>query len=74
MRFASEEVEKLWYEWQPYAVAALERRRGKNVYPQYNDEEFLRRSTKLHDQLKTDCDALRAKYRDEIESYYRPDQ
>lgn len=72
MRFASEEVEKLWYEWQPYAVAAVERRRGKKVYPQYSEEEFVRLSDKLRDQLKADRDTLRLSYREEIESYARP--
>lgn len=64
LRFVSPIVESLWYEWQPYAVAAVERLRGKDVYAWFNEEELQIRSQKLHRALRADCEKLMEEYKD----------
>jgi hypothetical protein len=66
IRFASPEVQTLWYEWQPWAVAAVERHRVGNVYPQFKYDEFILRSQRLHERLKADCQELLRQYSSEI--------
>jgi hypothetical protein len=66
LRLVSHNVEKLWYEWQPYAVAAVERRRGKDSYPHLTDAEFVSRSRLLHEALKLDHAVLSKQYHDAI--------
>jgi phosphate/sulfate permease len=51
-------VRNLWFEWQPYAVAAVERRRGKIAYPRFSEAEFLERTGRLHDALTADYKEL----------------
>jgi len=63
LRFVSREVEALWYEWQPYAVAAVEERRGKSPYPQFRSEEFQKWSERLHRALSADRDNLMNQHR-----------
>ncbi len=63
LRFVSPTVERLWYEWQPYAVAVVERRRGKDLYPSFTDDDFQIRSARLHDALKADREKLTEAYK-----------
>ena len=72
MRLAGSTVEALWYEWQPWAVAAVERRRKRNIYPQFKYDEFLLRSHRLHDALKADCEELLRQYRKELGTSNQP--
>lgn len=58
MRLVSPKVEELWYAWQLFAVAAVERRRGQDFYPKFSDEEFQNRSAALHVALKEDRERL----------------
>jgi hypothetical protein len=72
MRLVGPKVQVLWYEWQPWAVAAVEKRRRGRVYPQFEDEEFLIRSQRLHDALKADCEELLRQYKSEIGTSNEP--
>ena len=63
LRFVGHNVERLWYDWQPYAVAAVERRRGKDIYPHLTETEFVNRSRLLHEALKVDRAELTRQYR-----------
>jgi hypothetical protein len=72
MRLAGTKIEALWYEWQPWAVAAVERRRKRKIYPQFKYDEFLLRSRRLHDALKADCEELLGQYRKEIGTSNQP--
>jgi len=72
MRLAGTKIEALWYEWQPWAVAAVERRRKRKIYPQFKYDEFLSRSHRLHDALKADCEELLGQYRKEIGTSNQP--
>lgn len=63
LRFVSPTVEQLWYEWQPYAIAAVERRRGEDLYPSFNDAGFQTRSASLHNALKADREKLTEAYK-----------
>jgi len=66
LRFVSPKVEKLWYEWQPYAVAAVERRRGNDFYPHLSEAEFVNRSRVLHEALNLDRAELSKQYHNAI--------
>ena len=48
------------------AVAAVEKRRGRDIFPQFNQQDFLNRCELLHDALKTDRDKLLKQYKNEI--------
>jgi hypothetical protein len=61
MRYVSPKVEKLWYQWQPLAVAAVDK-----VYPEYRLDDLLSRSQKLHEALLAERDALMKQYRHEL--------
>jgi hypothetical protein len=62
LRFASAQVEALWYEWQPFAVAVVERRRGQDMYPHLTTDGFILRSQRLHEALRADHDELEKEY------------
>jgi uncharacterized membrane-anchored protein YhcB (DUF1043 family) len=63
MRFVSPEIEKLWYEWQPFSVAAT----VQEVYKeQFNMEEFIKHTERLHEKLKAEREELMKHYRKEI--------
>lgn len=64
LRFVSPSVETLWYKWQPYAIAAVERRRGKDLYPHLDEKELQILSGKLHNALKVDRDKLMKEYKE----------
>jgi len=72
IRFAGPKVPTLWYEWQPWAVAAVERQRNRNVYPQFKYDEFLLRSQRLHEALKADSQELLRQYEREIGTANQP--
>ncbi|MGD0176358.1 MAG: hypothetical protein ABSC50_05980 [Candidatus Bathyarchaeia archaeon] len=63
LRFASKEVKALWYDWQPYAVAAVHNRKGEPTYPWFSEAELQRRSRKLHDAVQTESQRLTAEYK-----------
>ena len=62
LRFASAQVETLWYEWQPFAVAVVERRRGQDMYPHLTTEEFVLHSQRLHEALRAHREELEKEY------------
>lgn len=62
LRLMNTQVEDLWYEWQPYAVAEVERGKGKDPYPHLTTKEFILRTQRLHDALKADRDKLEKQY------------
>lgn len=64
--FVGVEVRDLWFAWQPYAVASVEKRRGQNIYPQFDSKEFDNRSQRLHDALKEEYDKLLRRYKNEV--------
>lgn len=69
LRFASPQVQALWYEWQPFAVAAVEEsRKGKAVYQQFDRKGLLDRTERLHDAIKAEKDDLLKRYHKEIDS------
>lgn len=69
LRFASPEVQALWYAWQPFAVAAVEEsRERKRVYQQFDTKGLLDRTERLHDAIKAEKDDLLKRYRHEIDS------
>jgi hypothetical protein len=60
LRYGSAKVRDLWYEWQPFAVAAVE---VPQVYPNLADsDEFLDRTERLHEALEKDCNELLVQY------------
>jgi len=60
LRYGSPKVRDLWYDWQPFAVAAVE---GPQVYPNLADpDEFMNRSQRLHEALESDCNELLTQY------------
>jgi hypothetical protein len=61
MRFVSPTIEKLWYQWQPMAVAAVDRQ-----YPEFRFEDLLASSQKLHEALLRERNALMKEYRHEL--------
>jgi len=63
LRFASPDVRALWYNWQPYAVAAVERRRKKKIYPWFTEEELQTRSKQLHDAVQSESERLTQEYK-----------
>ncbi len=63
VRFVNRDVEQLWYKWQPFAAAAVERRRGKDVYPWFSEEELQIRSRNLHEALLADRQKLIQEYK-----------
>jgi hypothetical protein len=63
LRLISPTVQRLWYEWQPYAIAAVERRRGQDLYPPFAEEELQKRSKALHDALIADREKLMQDYK-----------
>jgi len=64
MRFVSPRVEKLWYEWQPWSIAATQ----QEVYPQFRMDEFLKRTKKLHEALRVEREELLREYREKVGS------
>jgi hypothetical protein len=67
LRFASPDVRKLWYEWQPFAVAAVIQRRGETTYPWFSNEELQTRSKKLHEAVQAESEGLTKEYKKKIE-------
>jgi hypothetical protein len=63
LRFASPDVKTLWYKWQPFAVAAVERRRRKNLYPWFSEQELQIRSQRLHAAVQTESERLTKEYK-----------
>jgi hypothetical protein len=63
LRLVSPRVEELWYKWQPFAVAAVERRRGKDLYPKFSEEELQARSKALHAALKAEREKLMKEFK-----------
>jgi hypothetical protein len=63
LRFASPDVRTLWYKWQPFAVAAVERRRRRNLYPWFSEEGFQIRSKELHAAVRSECERLTQEYK-----------
>jgi len=63
LRLVSPTVERLWYDWQPYAIAAVERRRGNDVYPTFTEDELQKRSEALHTALKAERKKLMEDYK-----------
>jgi hypothetical protein len=55
-------VRQLWLDWQPYAVASVEKTRGQSTYEFYTKEEFERRSVQLHQALKDEYEARLREY------------
>jgi hypothetical protein len=71
LRLVSPTVEQLWYNWQPYAIAVVERRRGNDLYPSFTDAEFQIRSSALHNALKQDRQGLTEAYKKISKSIFR---
>jgi len=68
LRLASPEVKALWYGWQPFAVAAVEqRRRKKNIYPWFSEEELQTRSQRLHVAVQAESERLTQEYKRAVE-------
>lgn len=63
LRFASQDVRTLWYKWQPFAVAAVERRRKKKGYPWFSEEELQTRSQRLHMAVQSESERLTQEYK-----------
>lgn len=63
LRFASSDVRTVWYKWQPFAVAAVERRREKNLYPWFSEEELQIRSQRLHAAVQAESERLTQEYK-----------
>jgi hypothetical protein len=63
LRFASKEVKALWYDWQPYAVAAVHSRKGEYPYPWFSEAELQKRSRKLHDAIQAESQKLTSEYK-----------
>jgi hypothetical protein len=63
LRFASPDVKTLWYRWQPFAVAAVELRRRKNLYPWFSEKELQIRSQRLHEAVQAESERLTAEYK-----------
>ena len=59
LRFASRQVEELWYEWQPLAVAVIER---ESYRKHFDLEEFQKRCERLHEALKSDREEIMKLY------------
>jgi hypothetical protein len=66
--FVGVKVRELWFAWQPYAVAAVEKRRGKVIYPQFNESEFISRSQQLHDALEAEYKKMLRRYTNETKT------
>jgi hypothetical protein len=67
LRFASPDVRKLWFEWQPFAVAASLLRKEKKTYPWFSDEELQVRSRKLHAAVQAESERLTQEYKKRLE-------
>ena len=65
--FVGSAVRKLWFEWQPYAVAAVEKREGKSTYTFFNNNEFETRFRRLHEALLDDYERLSRQYQSETD-------
>jgi hypothetical protein len=63
LRFASPDVKTLWYKWQPFAVAAVELRRGKDLYPWFSEEELQIRSQRLYEAVQAESERLMKEYK-----------
>jgi hypothetical protein len=55
-------VRQLWLDWQPYAVASVQKLQGKPSHSFYTKDEFERRSRELHK-------ALRDEYEKRLKEY-----
>lgn len=55
-------VRQLWLNWQPYAVASVEKKRGQATYSFYTKDEFERRTRKLHKALKHEYESRLKEY------------
>jgi hypothetical protein len=64
LRFASPDVRTLWYKWQPFAVAAVElRKKKRNIYPWFTEQELQTRSQKLHAAVQSESERLAQEYK-----------
>jgi len=63
LRFASPDVKTLWYKWQPFAVAAVELRRRKNLYPWFSEKELQIRSQRLYEAVEAESERLTKEYK-----------
>ena len=59
-RFVSPSVRMLWSQWEPLAIAAT----TGELYPEFELEEFIKVTEKLHEALLHDRDELLRKYMD----------
>jgi hypothetical protein len=68
MGFVEPRIQKLWFDWQPYAVAAVERRRRKRsrIYPKFTKEEFYIRSERLHEAVEAEWKKALKQYNKEL--------
>jgi hypothetical protein len=57
---------QLWFEWQPYAVASVEKLRGQSTYEFYTKDEFERRSLQLHQALNDEYERRLKEYELEV--------
>ena len=58
-------VRQLWLDWQPYAVASVEKLRGQATYSFYTKDEFEKRSRQLHQALKDEYEKRLKEYESE---------
>jgi hypothetical protein len=63
LRLVNSQVEQLWYEWQPFGIAASETLSGKRSYPWFSNEELQTRSRRLHEALVRDREKLIQEYK-----------
>ena len=63
--FVGSAARKLWFEWQPYAVAAVEKREGKSTYAFFNNNDFVSRFHRLHQALLDEYERLSKEYQSE---------
>jgi hypothetical protein len=70
LRFTSTNVRALWYKWQPFAVAAVELRKGMTTYPWFSEEELQIRSKKLHMTIQAESERLTQEYEKSIKRPY----
>jgi len=59
IRFASPEISDLWYEWQPYAVAAIELRKGGTSYTQFTPEAYKKKTKELSQAIRKEAEELK---------------
>jgi hypothetical protein len=59
-------VRQLWFDWQPYAVASVEKLQGKSTYSFYTKDEFERRFGQLHQAIRDEYERRLKEYELEV--------